>query len=110
MDKEKKILVIGAKGMLGSTVYKYLRQIYPNTFGTDRNKDKKYFLLLAESFQTNLKQVLKKTINIDYIINCIGALPNDLDKKKVSYVNSLFPKKLAYFAERSSCHVAIIFP
>jgi len=108
MDKKKKILVLGAKGMLGSTVYKYFKQNYINVFGTDRHIDSKLFLLRAEFFQKDLKQILKEIENIDYIVNCVGILPNVKDKKLMAYVNTSFPKKLAYFAEKAGIRVISI--
>ncbi|OGH06029.1 MAG: hypothetical protein A2W22_03845 [Candidatus Levybacteria bacterium RBG_16_35_11] len=104
MKNEKKILVIGAKGMLGQAVYKYLRQIYPNTFGTDRS-DRKYYHLSAPTLQKDFKKIIKDLKTIDFIINCIGLLPSSKDKRGMSLVNSKFPKKLVSLTSKHGIKV-----
>lgn len=105
MKKNKKILVIGARGMLGQTVYKYLKLIYPNTYGTHHSVQKGLFLLNASNLQKNFKKIIKETKDLDFIINCIGILPSAVNKREMSLVNSLFPKRLAYLAQKNESNV-----
>lgn len=79
-----KILVLGKNGMLGQTVYKYLKDKY-DVCGTDR-----------DTFDV-LKDNLEDKYNLneyDYVINCIGILNHEKDKIKIITVNALFPNKL----------------
>ena len=99
MKSIKKILVLGAKGMLGNTVYSYLKTIYANTYGTDRT-DHKFFLFDAATDQRDFNKLFKKIEVPDFIINCIGILPNSKNKEQMRTVNTLFPKKLGYLAQK----------
>jgi len=96
------ILVLGATGMLGRTVYQYLSREFPkNTWGTDRTSQG-FFKLEASAPQSYFLSIQKKLGQIDYVINCIGLLKNIPQKIEKDYeiINSLFPKKLAKLAEK----------
>lgn len=93
------ILILGADGMVGHTVYSYLHLRFPNTiFGTAR-KNSKFFILNADNFKNNLKSINEIIGDIDYVINCIGILKNG-DKKKMFFINSEFPQKLAQLSQK----------
>lgn len=108
----KKILVLGASGMLGNAIYRYLFS-KPDliVFGTLRNTDNvKYFsefmhdnLLLNVDFlnQDDVIRLLKK-IQPDVIVNCIGLikqLSGAQDPLRMLPINSLLPHRLADFSE-----------
>jgi dTDP-4-dehydrorhamnose reductase len=84
-----KILVLGKNGMLGQTVYKYLKDKYIID-GTDR----KTFDVLKDELEN--KYDLNK---YDYVINCIGILNHETDRIKLITVNALFPNKLEQLAK-----------
>jgi dTDP-4-dehydrorhamnose reductase len=90
-----KILVLGTNGMLGSVVYSYFQDIYPdNTWGTTRNgPQEKIFSFDAFKIE-NLYSILKALNGLDYIINCIGALNSNPSKQEQIYLNSYFPHQL----------------
>jgi len=98
--ENKKILVIGAEGMLGQTVFKYLKTTYPNTLGTSRKKSEKLFYLSSSTLQRDFKKIIKETKELDFAINCIGILPTEINIKNMSSVNSLFPKNLSYLSQK----------
>lgn len=107
MNKHYNVVVLGACGMLGRVVYKYLKREHPlNIFGTDRNNTE-FIELDALSPDKCLKNLRKKLKKIDYIINCIGILNKDIDKniKDAIAINSLFPNKLARWTEKSDCKI-----
>ncbi len=94
------ILVLGATGMLGHTVYSYLCLKFPNAiFGTTRNNSE-FFLLNVDSFEIDFKLIYKKIGKIDYVINCIGILNISKDKKEAEKVNAIFPQKISKYAEK----------
>lgn len=104
------ILVLGAEGMLGRGVYRYLKNLSPNsTWGTSRGVRKTYSALLkfdAYNAKNDLSLILKKIRKIDYIINCIGILKKYDSVENLIYVNALFPHKLVSLAEK--CHFKLI--
>lgn len=79
-----KILVLGAGGMAGSMIHKYL---------TIQNHD------VTGWFRTNfdvLKDELPDLSSYDYVINCIGLIKQKSDNSDLLYkLNAEFPKKLA---------------
>ena len=89
--KSIKVLVLGADGMVGRSVYNYLKiQHSKNLSGTSRTAKN---LLKFDATQTNeLKKLLEKA---DYIINCIGINKITSKNKLQAYrINSQFPKLL----------------
>lgn len=98
------ILVLGAQGMLGRTVYTYLHSLYPtNTWGTVKEaiKNSDYFSFNAHSI-TSFKAIYKKLGKIDYLINCIGILRGNKDIKEMTFINAKFPIKLSLVAEENN--------
>jgi dTDP-4-dehydrorhamnose reductase len=100
----KKIIVLGATGMLGSMVYGYLRKNSTvEVVGTDRST------FDAQRFLAGEKQ--KKDLKAEFIINCIGVIKpfcKDTDPAGVINaieVNALFPHLLATEAKRHRAKV-----
>jgi|TARA_Y100000310_G_scaffold344374_1_gene456831 dTDP-4-dehydrorhamnose reductase len=79
-----KVLILGHKGMLGHTVHKYL----------STKKD-------CESFTTNLRwpddkfKVKIISLKHDYIVNCMGAIPQRTDNFKINYELPMWLDKFA---------------
>lgn len=99
---KKNILVLGSGGMLGHTVYNYLSKKFEDqVFGTDRTitKDPNIFVLKAEHIDWDLDAISQKVPDIEYVINCIGALRTG-EGDNMFYINSEFPKKLAKLCEK----------
>jgi len=100
----KRILVLGATGLVGHTIFRYLNTLYPHdTFGTSRDKlniKKNIFYLSAENFEYGFKLLKNKVSKIDYVINCIGITREVESRKNLVYVNSYFPHLLEEYAEK----------
>ncbi|MFW3895896.1 dTDP-4-dehydrorhamnose reductase family protein [Pseudomonas bharatica] len=107
-----RVLVLGATGMLGSTVFKYFSQL-PNisTFGTVRSRGAfKYFDDEAASHlytdvdvldHDALVQVLSRA-RPNVVINCIGLIKQFSDAKdplRALPINSMLPHRLANICE-----------
>jgi dTDP-4-dehydrorhamnose reductase len=93
-----KILVLGAEGMLGSSVFEYLQKSGLDTYGTSRDTS----LLDGNNifiFDAMSKESLTKIdfSSFDYLINCIGLIKpriveNDILSIQTAYkINSIFP-------------------
>ncbi|WP_042820201.1 dTDP-4-dehydrorhamnose reductase family protein [Yersinia wautersii] len=104
----KKILVVGANGMLGGSIFRYFssNDAY-DVIGTVRSENAKE-LLISQGFTNIISDVdvnnfenLNTVIigyNPDYIFNCVGII-KQLDSSKVPVmtieINSVLPHKLA---------------
>jgi dTDP-4-dehydrorhamnose reductase len=112
---KKKILVLGASGMLGSMVYFYFNKVTKHTVaGTVREKtrvkrNKNYLYFDVDKFDSD-----KKAFNgyrPDYIINCIGVInkycrdDNPSGVVKAIKINALFPYSLIEDAEKTGAKV-----
>ena len=69
-----KVLVLGSNGMLGSQVFETFKDRKIDTYSTKTNPDG------PRDFQfrfgiDDLEQIIFEIPNLDYIINCIGAIP-----------------------------------
>lgn len=93
---KEKVLVLGDTGMLGHTVYNYLKEesCY-ETIGTDR------LILDAEDSEDNLETILKG-INPNYVVNCIGIINKycDDNEEKAWQINSVFPHTLSRLGDK----------
>jgi len=123
----KKVLILGATGMLGNAVYDVLKDKYNLVLTTRKIKNfdllekmhggvKKHQLIEFDAFFVYqdflnkkgypgdyLSSFLKKVGNIDYVINAIGiTIPYSLENQVMTFfVNSAFPHILArIFGER----------
>ncbi len=105
--KGKNILIFGATGMIGRTVFRYLQSLYPETvWGTTRNETEinaKKLLLTVENYQDNFAQIKKRVKYVDLIINCIGILKDTCTRKELIIVNALFPHQLEELVEKYGC-------
>lgn len=82
-----RILVLGHNGMLGNAVYKYLIKQNINVFITNERYPENDFLELIKSFEG------------EYIINCIGAIPQRTNVFQINY-------ELPYFLDKySKCKI-----
>lgn len=82
----KKVLILGHRGMLGNTTYSYLSQFY--TVDT-----------IEYRWPSNEFRAYIETYKGDFIINCIGAIPQ---KTAVYDINCILP---VYLSKYSSCKV-----
>ncbi len=95
------ILVLGTTGMVGSTIYEYLASQYPeHVWGTTRTKreDGHTFFLDVATTEENFSAILHQLKQIDFIINCIGALRNSVSDSEMKSINADFPNTLVKYA------------
>ena len=93
----KKILVLGASGLIGSWVYKELKDKGFDTLGTRLNNSSKDLIRLDIGDYSNLKKYLGNE-NPDAIVNCVGMIGKDLCNKKTNeseIANSLGVKNIS---------------
>lgn len=87
-----KILVLGHKGMLGNAVYKYL-------------SEKKYTISIIDNLKWDTKEFREaiKINDCDFIINCIGAIPqkNGINSSLYRLINIDLP----IFLESTGKHI-----
>lgn len=110
---KKKILILGATGMLGHTLMIHLSQNKKiKVFGTVRKFEliKKYkkfnnkLIKLDASNFSNLEKCIKK-INPDYVINCVGIIKQKFTssmKKKIYLINSILPNFLNFLSLKNN--------
>jgi dTDP-4-dehydrorhamnose reductase len=95
--KKQSILVLGADGLVGQTVFLSLQALFPNSvWGTVRNKNHlsaSIFPFSVSDCETDFESIHKKVGKITYVINCIGVT-KESDKKLLHLVNTVFPHKL----------------
>lgn len=106
--QSKSILILGASGMLGNTLFRGLSRCSDfDVYGTVRTDKTSHFFTSNESLRIlnnvdvfdskRLLEVLEE-INPNYVINCVGII-KQLDhtsiKSKTIQINSLFPHMLA---------------
>lgn len=99
-----RILIIGAKGMLGRTVFNYLIMKYPNTiWGTYKINPKKNERIMpfdANNYTSDFRKIIKKIKKINYVINCIGIVNGNEPPEELIYINSLFPHILEKYSQK----------
>lgn len=100
------ILVLGATGFVGQTVFSYLYSRYP-TYGTVRKGDKKHLSLTVETLEKDFVKIRQEMKYISLVINCIG-LYKDVSNEKLTYVNALFPHQLETLSKRYNFHLVHI--
>jgi dTDP-4-dehydrorhamnose reductase len=100
---KKKILILGSSGLIGHTVYLFLKK--SNLFllynlAYSRKVDKETKLLDATDF--NLLKKYLETIKPDIIVNCIGILisESNANPKKAIILNALLPHFLKDFTKK----------
>ena len=87
------ILILGANGMAGRTVYAYLSKRYKNVFGSVRNKNSIFFNLKAETLLNDFEEIQKK-IKPTFVINCIAVTNKNGARRRFALINSKLPKEL----------------
>ena len=110
---KKKILILGATGMLGHTLMIHLSQNKKiELFGTVRKFEliKKYkkfnykLIKLDASNFSNLEKCIKK-IKPDYIINCVGIIKQKITPSminKIYLINSILPNFLNFLSFKNN--------
>jgi dTDP-4-dehydrorhamnose reductase len=117
----KKVLVLGAKGMLGHTLFRTAHKYYSQyeLAGTIRDNDKTYF---TESEQKRIisdidvldEEVFAKVfdkIRPYIVINCVGVIKQLKEAKDpilTIQLNALFPHKLLKLCERHNARLICI--
>lgn len=103
----KKILIIGASGLIGNAIFNECVTLKYNVYGTIKRKNKKrFFKKNSNKIFSNIKienekdivNILKK-IKPDFVINCAAVVKKYIDLysvKKIFEINSKFPKRLEY--------------
>jgi dTDP-4-dehydrorhamnose reductase len=113
MTKSRKILILGASGMLGHVLFTELQKQH-NVFGTVRSKlnlpfsnDRGLIPDINIEDLSGLEHIIK-ILSPDIVINCVGIIKQLQESKNkiVSIeINSLFPHKLAEICERNQARV-----
>ena len=113
---EKKVLVLGANGMLGKMISLHLNSLKffevtvssrsKNKFINDNFEGKFLNLDIDYPLKNSLDEFLKENNDYKYIVNCIGVIKPKIDEsKKISIqntimTNSYFPLDLQKLAEQ----------
>ncbi|WP_019673905.1 dTDP-4-dehydrorhamnose reductase family protein [Psychrobacter lutiphocae] len=108
----KKLLILGANGMLGSSIHRYFSQTQHATLGTVRSASSKNLIsklgfnnivdgidVLVEGSLENLI----KEYQPDYVFNCIGLIKQLSTSQQPTLaieINSLFPHKIAQLCSK----------
>ena len=100
---KKRILILGATGMLGNAVYNHFKKnsnfITIPTYRTnfEHADNGIYFNALTDHLETLPK-------DIDYIINCIGIITPFINENAIISlkINSLFPLELAHYCDENN--------
>ncbi len=95
-----KVVILGATGTLGQTVYKYLSTRHENVMGSSRNKSDNNFLYFKFTSSHDVEKLLKGK-NFTFVINCIGALKGS-SEKELKLLNINLPKILLKFSKKYS--------
>lgn len=92
--QKKKVLIIGATGMLGHMVHKYFEQLgvyelYNSVYRTPLNNQS---IICNVKDQDAVSELFKQT-KPEVVINCVGALMQESKNNPASaiYLNALFP-------------------
>ena len=105
----KKILVVGAAGMAGHMIYKYLRSTGKYEVGATTRKPVTFFESFAVDVETDLKFFTEiiNSAEVDVIVNCIGLLvkPSQDNPAKAAYLNSFLPHLLEWLTEDTKTKV-----
>lgn len=92
---KKKVLVLGATGMLGSTVAKYFLANPMYVVDCSYRSTRPWFVPVERSFRFDATADDLGLSECDYIINCIGLIKQIKSSREEFYkINAEFPKKL----------------
>lgn len=110
-----KVLVTGVTGMLGYMVHRvFAKDAALQTFATARNPGELEGIANASALDAespSLEAMLEELPRVDYVVNCIGIIKPYIKDDNAAQVeravrgNSLFPLRLAAWAERSGATV-----
>ena len=99
----KKVLILGANGMLGSSMHQVLSKKNLELFSTTRSgevlKHSKNFKF--DAVHDDIDLILKEIGGVDFVVNCIGLISHKMtgestsDEVNAFILNSIFPFKLA---------------
>lgn len=110
-ENKIKILVLGATGMLGQMVLRYLSSdLRFSVFGTQPQRNGKWFYLDALKGSKQLEKFFSNR-RFNYCINCIGINKNKIDEAdvvsvaKTIKINALFPHELSFLAAKNGIKV-----
>lgn len=113
MAKSKKVLILGASGMLGHVLFTELQKDH-NVFGTVRSnanlpfRDDRGLINDVNIEDLNNLENIIKILTPDIVINCVGIIKQLQESKNkiVSIeINALFPHKLSEICERYKARV-----
>ena len=106
----KKVLVLGATGMLGHACSNVLRQNETlDVVNTSRNTTAGY--LKFDASKDSISELIS-AVNPDWIINCIGIIKPHIDEKNIASINqairinSLFPQEIALASKKPVIQIA----
>lgn len=112
MAVKKKVLVLGATGMLGHMVHRVLAESATiDVQGTHIFDKHDPFYFDVMSGLRDLEVICDRSPYYDYFINCIGILPGKIDDRdpttirKAIKINSFFPHELSAFAKERGVRV-----
>ncbi len=87
------ILVLGANGFVGHTIFSFLSSHY-QTIGTSRSKKTQNLVpFTVENSKRDFASIQKSMKTITHVINCIGVYKNT-SKEHLVQVNAMFPHQL----------------
>lgn len=109
---KKKILVLGAMGMLGHMVCRVLKESGAGeVHGTHFNNENDPYYLDVERDLGGLAKICDHSSGYNYFINCIGMLAGKINwddpvsVRKAIKINALFPHELSAFSEKRGIKV-----
>ena len=99
---KKKVLVLGATGLIGHQVFNYLKstgQYELYNFSFRRKLQDDTIILDARNEEKYLEKI--RDIAPDFIVNCVGILISGANKnpENAIFLNAYFPHRLARFAD-----------
>ena len=108
-----KTLILGANGLLGSTLVAEFKNSRSSFYATTRDATP-VFGIKTEKFCLgidSLDSLCERLGPIDYVINCIGTINHKIDEASIEDIkmaiqtNAMFPHQLNSLAEKSNFHV-----
>ena len=98
-DPVLSVLVLGSNGMLGSQVFETMRLSKVNVYSTKRNPEK------PGDFQyrfgvDDLGEIISKVPDLNYVLNCIGAIPQRKTNPEDFRINWELPFLLENLAKK----------
>lgn len=96
MISKKKILILGANGIVGNKIFQLLKSKKYNVSGLSHQNSLEPLIIQADYLKIN-NQAKKILSNTDIVINCIGEV---YDQKKMLYKNFSILKKIIKFLNK----------